>query len=47
MSELEMEQITLDKANLMIKNAISKAREIKINPINPAWLVFRLSPYEA
>ena len=33
MSKLEIEQITLDKANLIIKNAISKARELKINPI--------------
>ena len=33
MSKLEIEQITLDKANLIIKNAINKARELKINPI--------------
>ena len=33
MSELVMDQITLEKANLIIKNAINKAREIKINPI--------------
>ena len=33
MSELIMDQITLEKANLIIKNAINKAREIKINPI--------------
>ena len=33
MSDIVLEQITLEKADLMIKNAISKAREIKINPI--------------
>ena len=33
MSEIVLEQITLEKASLIIKNAISKAREIKINPI--------------
>ena len=33
MSEIVLEQITLEKADLIIKNAISKAREIKINPI--------------
>ena len=33
MSEIIMEQITLEKANLIIKNSIQKAREIKINPI--------------
>ena len=33
MTELVIDQITLEKANLIIKNAISKAREIKINPI--------------
>ena len=33
MSDLVIEQITLEKANLIIKNAIDKAREIKINPI--------------
>ena len=33
MTELVIDQITLDKANLIIKSAISKAREIKINPI--------------
>ena len=33
MSELVMDQITLDKANIIIKHAINKAREIKINPI--------------
>jgi len=32
MSDLVIEQITLEKANLIIKNAIDKAREIKINP---------------
>jgi len=33
MSEIIMEQITLEKANLIIQNSIKKAREIKINPI--------------
>ena len=33
MSDLVIEQITLEKANLIIKSAIDKAREIKINPI--------------
>ena len=33
MSEIVLEQITLEKADLIVKNAISKAREIKINPI--------------
>ena len=33
MTELVINQITLEKANLIIKSAISKAREIKINPI--------------
>ena len=33
MSEINMEQITLEKANLIIQNSIKKAREIKINPI--------------
>ena len=33
MSEIVLEQITLEKADLIIKNAIRKAREIKINPI--------------
>ena len=33
MSEIIIDQVTLEKANLMIQNAISKAREIKINPI--------------
>ena len=33
MTELVLDQITLEKANLIIKNAINKAREIKINPI--------------
>ena len=28
-----MEQITLEKSNLIIQNSIKKAREIKINPI--------------
>ena len=32
MSDLVIEQITLEKANLIIKRAIDKAREIKINP---------------
>ena len=30
MSDLVIEQITLEKANLIIKSAIDKAREIKI-----------------
>ena len=30
MSEIIMEQITLEKANLIIQNSIKKAREIKI-----------------
>ena len=33
MSEIIMEQINLEKANLIIQNSIKKAREIKINPI--------------
>tara|TARA_B100000768_G_scaffold18405_1_gene16702 strand:+ start:1342 stop:1788 length:447 start_codon:yes stop_codon:yes gene_type:complete len=33
MSEIIIDQVTLEKANLMIQNAINKAREIKINPI--------------
>jgi len=33
MSEIIMEHITLEKANLIIQNSIKKAREIKINPI--------------
>ena len=33
MTEIIMEQITLEKANLIIQNSIKKAREIKINPI--------------
>ena len=33
MSEIIKEQITLEKANLIIQNSIKKAREIKINPI--------------
>ena len=33
MTKLVINQITLEKANLIIKNSISKAREIKINPI--------------
>jgi len=33
MSEINIEQITLEKANLIIQNSIKKAREIKINPI--------------
>ena len=33
MSEITIEQITLEKANLIIQNSIKKAREIKINPI--------------
>ena len=33
MPDIVLEQITLEKAELIIKNAISKAREIKINPI--------------
>ena len=33
MSEIVLEEITLEKADLIVKNAISKAREIKINPI--------------
>ena len=33
MSEIIMEQITLEKVNLIIQNSIQKAREIKINPI--------------
>jgi uncharacterized protein GlcG (DUF336 family) len=33
MSEIIIDQVTLEKANLMIQNAIDKAREIKINPI--------------
>ena len=33
MSEIIMEQITLEKVNLIIQKSIQKAREIKINPI--------------
>ena len=33
MSEIIMEQITIEKANLIIQNSIKKAREIKINPV--------------
>ena len=33
MSEIIMEQITLEKVNLIIQRSIQKAREIKINPI--------------
>ena len=33
MSEIIMEYITLEKANLIIQNSIKKARELKINPI--------------
>ena len=33
MSEINIEPITLEKANLIIQNSIKKAREIKINPI--------------
>ena len=33
MSEIIVEHITLEKANLIIQNSIKKAREIKINPI--------------
>ena len=33
MSEINIEPITLEKANLIINSAIKKAREIKINPI--------------
>ena len=33
MTELILDQINLEKANLIIKNSISKARELKINPI--------------
>ena len=33
MSEILMEQITLEKANSIIQNSIKKAREIKIKPV--------------
>ena len=33
MSEINIEPITLETANLIINSAIKKAREIKINPI--------------